>query len=199
MENLTDPICYTIKLSRGAFPILALIFNMKADDETQELASTQFNIFFNAGLQHHRQHCTSANPFPSSSHRSHPSNPRAGGHGHTSASNSDLSSDDNRSAPITGFSAITYESAAHRRSSLRTVSARLVKDANCRAGPSTAYDVVTSFSKGQVLQIVGRNPDLKNTWWLVVIPGTNSKCWISLVTAQATGDFDSLPIIHPPY
>ena len=79
------------------------------------------------------------------------------------------------------------------------VSARLVKDANCRAGPSTAYDVVTSFSKGQVLQIVGRNPDLKNTWWLVVIPGTNSKCWISLVTAQATGDFDSLPIIHPPY
>ncbi len=77
--------------------------------------------------------------------------------------------------------------------------AKLIKDANCRKGPATSFDVVTSFLSGQVLQIVGRNPDLNNTWWQVLIPGTNSKCWISFVTAQATGDFDSIPIIHPPY
>jgi len=53
--------------------------------------------------------------------------------------------------------------------------------------------------KGQIVDIVGRNPDFSNTWWLVIIPGTNSTCWISLVTAQASGDFDSIPIIFPPY
>jgi uncharacterized protein YgiM (DUF1202 family) len=79
------------------------------------------------------------------------------------------------------------------------VSATLIKNANCRQGPSQAYEVVTSFFAGQVLEIVGRNPDFSNTWWQVVIPGTHSTCWISLTTAQATGNFDDLPIIYPPY
>jgi len=78
-------------------------------------------------------------------------------------------------------------------------SATLIKNANCREGPSQTYKVVTSFLTGQVLEIVGRNPDLDNTWWQVKIPGTNSKCWISLTIAQATGNFDDLPIIKPPY
>ena len=79
------------------------------------------------------------------------------------------------------------------------VSATLIKNANCRAGPSQAYLVVTSFFSGQVLEIVGRNPDFNNTWWQVVIPGTYSTCWISLTTAQASGNFDDLPIVYPPY
>jgi hypothetical protein len=75
----------------------------------------------------------------------------------------------------------------------------LIKNAMCRAGPGTAYDDITSFYSGQVLEIVGRNPDINNTWWLVVIPNTRSTCWISLVTAQATGNFDDIPFIYPPY
>ena len=78
--------------------------------------------------------------------------------------------------------------------------ATLIKNANCRKGPSQAYEVVTSFLKGQVLEIVGRNDDLSNTWWQVKIPGSKkSKCWISLTTAQATGNMDDIPTIYPPY
>lgn len=77
--------------------------------------------------------------------------------------------------------------------------AAFIKNAMCRKGPSTSYEAVTSFYAGQVVEIVGRNPDFDNTWWLVVIPGTRSTCWVSLVTAQATGNFDDIPIIYPPY
>jgi hypothetical protein len=72
-----------------------------------------------------------------------------------------------------------------------------IKDANCRQGPGTAYDVITSFFKGQTVQIVGRNPDFNNTWWYVVIPTTGGKCWVSLATAQAYGDFDAIPTVKP--
>jgi len=71
-----------------------------------------------------------------------------------------------------------------------------IKDANCRNGPGTDYDVVTSYFKGQTLQIVGRNPDFNNTWWYVDMP-TGGKCWVSLATGQANGDLDDIPIVKP--
>ena len=71
-----------------------------------------------------------------------------------------------------------------------------IKDANCRNGPGTKYDVVTSYFKGQTLQIVGRNPDFNNTWWYVNMPA-GGKCWVSLATGQAYGDFDAIPTITP--
>ena len=77
--------------------------------------------------------------------------------------------------------------------------ARLIKDANCRSGPGTAYATVIVFATGQVLEIVGRNPNFSNTWWKVKIPNSNGRCWISLTVAQASGDFDSIPVINPPY
>ena len=75
--------------------------------------------------------------------------------------------------------------------------ATFIKDANCRQGPGTAYEVVTSFFAGETVQIVGRNPDFNNTWWYVVIPATGGKCWVSLTTAQAYGDFDAIPTVVP--
>jgi hypothetical protein len=75
--------------------------------------------------------------------------------------------------------------------------ATFVKDANCRQGPGTKYDVVTSFFKGETVQIVGRNPDYNNTWWYVVVPSTGGKCWVSLTTAQAQGNFDAIPTVKP--
>lgn len=69
-----------------------------------------------------------------------------------------------------------------------------VKNANCRNGPGTKFNVVTSYLKGQTLKIVGRNPDVNNTWWQVEIP-TGGKCWVSLATGQATGPYDDIPTI----
>lgn len=77
--------------------------------------------------------------------------------------------------------------------------ATFIKNANCRSGPSQTYDVVTSFLAGQTVEIVGRNPDYDNTWWQVKIPDSNKKCWVSLTTAQAYGDFDAIPTVSPPY
>ena len=74
--------------------------------------------------------------------------------------------------------------------------ATFIQDANCRQGPGTAYEAVTSFFEGETVQIVGRNPDFNNTWWYVVIP-TGGKCWVSLTTAQAFGDFDAIPTVIP--
>jgi uncharacterized protein YgiM (DUF1202 family) len=75
--------------------------------------------------------------------------------------------------------------------------ATFIKNANCRQGPGTQYETVTSFLAGQTVEIVGRNPDFDNTWWYVKIPDSNGKCWVSLTTAQAYGDFDSIPTQKP--
>ncbi len=77
--------------------------------------------------------------------------------------------------------------------------ATFIKNANCRSGPSQTYEVVTSFLAGQTVEIVGRNPDYDNTWWQVKIPNSSKKCWVSLTTAQAYGDFDAIPTVSPPY
>lgn len=69
-----------------------------------------------------------------------------------------------------------------------------VKNANCRNGPGSKYNVVTSYLKGQTLKIIGRNPDVNNTWWQVEMP-TGGKCWVSLSTGQATGPYDDIPTI----
>jgi hypothetical protein len=72
----------------------------------------------------------------------------------------------------------------------------LIKDANCRNGPGTTYDVVTSYFEGETLSIVGRNPDFDNTWWYVEMP-TGGECWMSFVAGQAYGPFDDIPIVTP--
>jgi SH3-like domain-containing protein len=74
--------------------------------------------------------------------------------------------------------------------------ATFIKDANCRNGPGTAYPVVTSFFKGETVQIVGRNPNFNNTWWYVNIP-SGGRCWVSLTTAEAYGNFDDIPTVVP--
>jgi uncharacterized protein YgiM (DUF1202 family) len=75
--------------------------------------------------------------------------------------------------------------------------ATFIKNANCRQGPGTQYETVTSFLAGQTVEIVGRNPDYDNTWWYVKIPDNNGNCWVSLTTAQASGDFDEIPTKKP--
>jgi len=66
--------------------------------------------------------------------------------------------------------------------------------ANCRYGPATNYDKITSFAAGTYLTLVGHNDD--NTWWYVLAGNTN--CWISGTTGHTTGPLSSLPLIAAP-
>ena len=71
----------------------------------------------------------------------------------------------------------------------------LTENANCRKGPGTAYNVVTSFVKGKILDAAGRNDS--NTWWLVKIPDGGA-CWVSDSTAGKSGPVEQLAIVPAP-
>ncbi len=66
--------------------------------------------------------------------------------------------------------------------------------ANCRSGPDTVYDKVTSFQAGSYLTLVGHNSD--NSWWYILTGNTN--CWISASTGHTTGPLGNLPLISAP-
>ncbi len=71
----------------------------------------------------------------------------------------------------------------------------LTENANCRKGPGTAYDVVTSFVKNTTLDASGRNTD--SSWWLAKIPGGGT-CWVSNTAVGKNGPLDQLAIIQAP-
>ena len=96
----------------------------------------------------------------------------------------------------TATSTVTATITATATATLSGPTATFIKNANCRNGPGTKYEVVTSYFAGQTVQIVGRNPDFDNTWWLIKMP-TGGKCWVSLTTAEASGDFDAIPTVIP--
>ena len=66
--------------------------------------------------------------------------------------------------------------------------------ANCRVGPGTVYDKVTTFPSGSYLTLVGHNAD--NSWWYILTGSIN--CWISASTGHTTGPLGSLPLITAP-
>ena len=67
--------------------------------------------------------------------------------------------------------------------------------ANCRSGPGTVYDKVTSFVQGTYLPLVGHNTD--NTWWYVSVTGS-SNCWISASTGHTSGPTGGVPLVAAP-
>jgi hypothetical protein len=77
--------------------------------------------------------------------------------------------------------------------------ALFIMNANCRSGPDKTKDAVISFLKGESAEILGRNNELDNTWWLVKIPNSKGKCWVSTVTVNVIGNYDDIPTIPPPY
>ena len=66
------------------------------------------------------------------------------------------------------------------------------QNANCREGPGTAYNVVTSLLQGQTVPIDGRNE--ANTWWWVALPNS-AHCWVSGVTVDVAGPVDDVPVV----
>jgi hypothetical protein len=70
-----------------------------------------------------------------------------------------------------------------------------VESANCRAKPKGNAEKITILYKGQEVEIVGRNDDLKNPWWYVKIPGQSGKCWLWGMTSKLSGSDSAIPII----
>ncbi|MBN1303710.1 MAG: zinc-ribbon domain-containing protein [Anaerolineales bacterium] len=70
------------------------------------------------------------------------------------------------------------------------------KDALCRKGPSTIYDVRTSMNKGDTVPIIGKSGPEWEEWWLVEVLG--SKCWIWSGLGQAHGDLNGLQVVQAP-
>lgn len=75
--------------------------------------------------------------------------------------------------------------------------ATLIQNANCRSGPGTeGYRIVTSFAAGEVVTLMGRNPE--ETWSLVRRDYADGSilCWIWDGALQ--GDTSDLPVLEPP-
>ena len=63
----------------------------------------------------------------------------------------------------------------------------LTKNVNCRKGPGTVYDVLTSYVTGQEMVIAGRSSDPANIWWYVQVPIVQGAfCWVSDANVQVT-------------
>lgn len=72
----------------------------------------------------------------------------------------------------------------------------LIKDSNCRLGPSNFYNIADQIAKEKnnvptVLPVTAQNED--GTWWQV-INATNRECWIFNENTQPNSDFSALPI-----
>jgi len=74
--------------------------------------------------------------------------------------------------------------------------AELEKNANCRDGPDVIYDIVTTFTQGEILDVIGKN-QLEN-WWLVSLPNSNGECWISKNIIKLTCCDDVAIVGAPP-
>ena len=90
----------------------------------------------------------------------------------------------------------------------------LIKNVNCRKGPGTVYDVLTSYVTGQEMTIAGRSSgdeysEPANIWWYVQVPNVQGAfCWVSDANVQVTalsttalsttGSIACMPVIPAP-
>jgi len=71
-----------------------------------------------------------------------------------------------------------------------------IQNVNCRAGPGTLYDVLTSILRGIELPIVGRNQE--SSWWAVQAPGLIAHCWVWGENVEVVGDVEAAPVLAAP-
>src|SRR5688572_20231619 len=71
----------------------------------------------------------------------------------------------------------------------------LLKNSNCRLGPSEYYFYVDQITKDTVLPVIGRTAD--SSWWQVINP-TDRECWIFSENSQTNQDFSAVPIEEGP-
>jgi Bacterial SH3 domain len=66
---------------------------------------------------------------------------------------------------------------------------------NCRSGPGQNFILITAFTAGTTLEIVGK--DTVDDYWLVKLPNGIDTCWASGQYTTASGPFANLPDITP--
>jgi hypothetical protein len=74
--------------------------------------------------------------------------------------------------------------------------AKVQQNALCRTGPSTVYDVLTSYDVGQLLTSEGRTDDA--SWLWVLMPDSQRHCWVSAALLTPPCDVGALPVIEAP-
>ncbi|OGO08858.1 MAG: hypothetical protein A3K46_06130 [Chloroflexi bacterium RBG_13_60_9] len=72
--------------------------------------------------------------------------------------------------------------------------AKLLRNANCRRGPSIDYESMTTLFQGLEVPIDGRNAD--SSWWWVRIPNSFNHCWLGKSNVQTSGDTSKVPIVE---
>jgi hypothetical protein len=68
--------------------------------------------------------------------------------------------------------------------------------ASCRFGPDKAYDEIAVIRQNQSALIVGRD-QAEPSWWLVLDPATNAKCWVPDTSGSAEGFLEDVRIESP--
>ena len=75
--------------------------------------------------------------------------------------------------------------------------ANVEQNINCRLGPKDVYDLVHIFSKGDVVNILGKNE--AETFWFVEDQGSGSiKCWLWREYTNTEGATKYVPVFTPP-
>jgi hypothetical protein len=67
---------------------------------------------------------------------------------------------------------------------------------NCRRGPSTLYETVDYFYKGQTALVIGR--DSNSGWLLIELNANGKECWVSQGYIKLTGDLSTVAFVTPP-
>ncbi|NIO68286.1 MAG: SH3 domain-containing protein, partial [Anaerolineae bacterium] len=68
---------------------------------------------------------------------------------------------------------------------------------NVRAGPGTAYPIVGGLSRGDVVEVVGKNA--AGTWLQIVHPAdSDGRGWISAAYVDLTGSLTEVPEVSAP-
>ena len=69
------------------------------------------------------------------------------------------------------------------------------RNANCRMGPGTHYNLVTSYTTGQVVTPAGRNDTA--SWLLLRVPNLPD-CWMDATSLTPAGPWDGLSVLTAP-
>jgi parallel beta-helix repeat protein len=75
-----------------------------------------------------------------------------------------------------------------------TPTATLLQNAYCLHGPAEGYDSVTTLFQGIQVPIEGRNQD--GTWWYVLPPNSQIRCWVAGTLVRTSGNVNGLPVVE---
>ena len=71
-----------------------------------------------------------------------------------------------------------------------------IKNGNCRMGPGTGYNILTSLAQGQQASADGR--DAQNLWVDILVPNTQAHCWVALSSLTLNVPVETLALLPVP-